>query len=53
VPETLVLEKVALPLPDICVTALTARAERQDADRRQAADVWHDSELVFTSAYGT
>ena len=49
----MVLEEVALPLHDICVTALKLRAERQDADRRQAADVWHDSELVFTSAYGT
>jgi integrase len=41
-----------LPLPDICVTALKLRAEHQDADRRRAADVWHSSELVFTSAYG-
>lgn len=41
-----------LPLPDICVTALKLRAERQAADRDQAGDIGHDSDFVFTSAYG-
>jgi integrase len=42
-----------LPLPDICVTALKLRAERQAEDRSRVMDAWQDSELVFTSAYGT
>jgi integrase len=42
-----------LPLPDICLTALKLRAERQAADKNRAADVWKDPELVFTSIYGT
>jgi len=42
-----------LPLPDICITALKLRAERQADDRSRATDAWLDSELVFTSAYGT
>lgn len=42
-----------LPLPDICVTALKLRAERQAADKSLAAGVWQDPELVFTSAHGT
>jgi integrase len=40
-------------VPDICVTALKLRAERQADDRSWAMDTWQDSELVFTSAYGT
>jgi integrase len=42
-----------LPLPDICLTALKLRAERQVADKNRAADAWQDPELVFTSTYGT
>jgi integrase len=42
-----------LPLPDICLTALRLRAERQADDRTRATDAWQDSELVFTSARGT
>jgi integrase len=42
-----------LPLPDICITALKLRAERQAADRLRAADAWQDNGLVFTSVYGT
>jgi integrase len=42
-----------LPLPGICVTALKLRAERQAEDRSRVMDSWQDSELVFTSAYGT
>jgi integrase len=42
-----------LPLPDICITALKLRAERQAADRLRAADAWQDNGLVFTSVHGT
>jgi len=42
-----------LPLPDICVTALKLRAERQADDRALAEDAWRQSDLVFTSGYGT
>ena len=42
-----------LPLPDIGVTALKLRAERQAEDRSRVMNSWRDSELVFTSAYGT
>lgn len=42
-----------LPLPDICITALGLRAERQDVDRLHANDAWPANGLVFTSAYGT
>ncbi|MGO9144596.1 MAG: tyrosine recombinase XerC [Streptosporangiaceae bacterium] len=42
-----------LPLPDICLTALKLRAERQAADKSQAADAWQAPQLVFTSTYGT
>ena len=42
-----------LPLPDICITALKLRRDRQDADRDRAGDAWLDSEFVFTSGYGT
>jgi len=42
-----------LPLPDICITALKLRQDRQEADRERAADAWQGSDLVFTSSYGT
>ncbi|MDN3241832.1 site-specific integrase [Glycomyces tritici] len=42
----------ALPMPDLCVKALRERRERQLRDRAKA-DVWHDSDLVFTTRYGT
>jgi integrase len=45
--------EVTLPLPDICMTALKLRAERQDRDRIAADDAWQDTGLVFTTAYGT
>jgi integrase len=41
------------PLPDICLTALKLRAERQAADKTRAANAWQDPELVFTSTYST
>ena len=45
--------EATLPLPDICVTALKLRAERQDRDRIAADDAWQDTGLVFTTRYGT
>ena len=45
--------EATLPLPDICVTALKLRAERQARDRAAADDAWQDTGLVFTTAYGT
>ena len=42
-----------LPLPDICLTALKLRAERQAADKTHAAGAWQNPELVFTSICGT
>jgi integrase len=42
-----------LPLPDLCVTALRLRSERQSADRKRAGDAWIDTGLVFTSRHGT
>jgi len=36
-----------LPLPNICLTALKLRAERQAADKTRAAGAWQDPELVF------
>jgi integrase len=42
-----------LPLPDICIAALTLRRGRQEADREQAGDAWQETDLVFTSGYGT
>jgi integrase len=42
-----------LPLPDVCVTALKLRKQRQLADRDRAAEAWRDTGLVFTTRYGT
>jgi hypothetical protein len=42
-----------LPLPDLCVTALKLRKQRQEADRDRAGDTWRDTGLVFTTRYGT
>ena len=41
-----------LPLPDLCVTALKLRKQRQEADRDRAGDTWRDTGLVFTTRYG-
>lgn len=41
-----------LPLPGVCVRALNLRRVNQEA-AREAAPVWHDSGLVFTSSVGT
>ena len=35
------------------ITALTAHKARQDAERREAGDAWHASNLVFCHENGT
>jgi integrase len=45
--------EAALPLPELCMTALKIRKQRQDADRRRADDGWTDTGLVFTTRHGT
>ncbi|HLI75570.1 MAG TPA: tyrosine-type recombinase/integrase [Acidobacteriaceae bacterium] len=45
--------EATLPLPDICVTALKLRAERQRRDRATSGDAWQETGLVFTTAHGT
>jgi integrase len=43
-----------LPLPDICLTALTLRRDEQAEERRRAAETWQGSRnLVFTTRHGT
>ena len=42
-----------LPLPELCVTALKLRSERQAADRERAGDAWVETGLVLTSRHGT
>ena len=41
-----------LPLPGICVGALTERKAEQSGDERAAGPAWDDSGLVFTTRYG-
>jgi integrase len=41
-----------LPLPDICMTALKERRERQDRWRATAGDAWQGGELVVSTRYG-
>jgi integrase len=42
-----------VPLPRSAVEALRAHRERQDDERRAAADAWTDGGLVFTTEIGT
>lgn len=42
----------ALPMPDLCVKALRERRKLQE-EHRLNADAWHESGLVFTTAFGT
>jgi integrase len=42
-----------VPLPDICLAALKLRRDEQDAARGQAGSRWQDSDLVFTTRWGT
>jgi integrase len=43
----------SLPLPGLCVTALRHRLRIQMDAREAAGDRWTDSDLVFTTKYGT
>jgi integrase len=42
-----------VPVPEICVAALKIRHEEQDAAREQAGKRWQQSDLVFTTRWGT
>jgi integrase len=42
-----------LPMPGICAAALRLRAEEQAAARERAGSRWQDSDLVFTTRWGT
>jgi len=42
-----------LPYPAIVGTALRARLTDRDRDKHVAADAWQDSNLMFTTKYGT
>lgn len=42
-----------LPLPQICVAALQLRRKEQELAKQAAGDLWTDSDLVFTTRYGT
>lgn len=42
-----------LPLPDICLTALKLRSGQRDEARAAAGKAWHETDLVFTTRYGT
>ncbi|MFF4843710.1 site-specific integrase [Streptomyces collinus] len=45
--------EAVLPLPDICLAALRLRKKEQEAARKRAADLWTESDLVFTTRNGT
>ncbi|WP_446219370.1 tyrosine-type recombinase/integrase [Micromonospora sp. IBHARD004] len=42
-----------LPLPDICATALGIRKAQRDEARAAAGNAWRETDLVFTTRYGT
>ncbi|MGH3354676.1 MAG: tyrosine-type recombinase/integrase [Nocardioidaceae bacterium] len=42
-----------VPLPGLCVDALTRHRDRQDKERVDAGDAWQDNGLVFVSRVGT
>ncbi|WP_371480706.1 tyrosine recombinase XerC [Kitasatospora sp. NBC_00315] len=42
-----------LPLPDVCLAALLLRQKSRDAHRFAARELWTESDLVFTTKYGT
>ncbi|BCJ67565.1 tyrosine-type recombinase/integrase [Polymorphospora rubra] len=45
--------EATLPLPDICGTALRLRKAQRDGARDSAGKAWQESDLVFTTRYGT
>ncbi|MGY1526584.1 tyrosine-type recombinase/integrase [Streptomyces sp. MN3] len=42
-----------LLLPDVCLAALRLRQKEQQAAKERAGDLWTESDLVFTTRYGT
>ncbi len=42
-----------LPIPEICSAALKLRREEQAVARERAGNRWQDSDLVFTTRWGT
>jgi integrase len=42
-----------LPIPDLCSAALKLRREEQAVARDRAGDYWQNSDLVFTTRWGT
>ncbi|MEV5369240.1 site-specific integrase [Streptomyces albogriseolus] len=45
--------EAVLPLPDVCLAALRLRQKEQQAAKERAGDLWTESDLVFTTHYGT
>ncbi|MGW4030937.1 site-specific integrase [Streptomyces sp. NPDC004838] len=45
--------EAVLPLPGICLAALRLRRQAQEAARLKAGELWAESDLVFTTRYGT
>jgi integrase len=42
-----------VPMPEICSAALSLRRQEQAAAKEQAGERWQDSDLVFTTRWGT
>jgi integrase len=42
-----------VPMPEICSAALKVRRDEQATARERAGDRWQDSDLVFTTRWGT
>ncbi|PWR13595.1 site-specific integrase [Micromonospora sicca] len=42
-----------LPLPGICLTALAIRKAQRDEARITAGKAWHETDLLFTTRYGS
>ena len=45
--------KRVIPMPPTLVVSLQRRQQAQRAERERAADRWHESDLVFTTGFGT
>lgn len=45
--------EAVLPLPDVCRAALFLREKSRDAHKLAARELWTESDLVFTTKYGT
>jgi integrase len=53
VPTKTVRSRRTLPLPPMVADAFAVRREAQAEERSRAAELWHESDLVFTTAIGT